>query len=251
MPLIKSGSRAAISENIHEMQAAGHPHAQAVAAALHTADKYHAAGGEADTDAQLQQAGAGKGYLSQQSKSATTAGAVFRAEGGDMGLSSFPGTPPPGASIFSGPVRSSVPGRTDRHNMQVQVGSYVIPADVVSGLGQGNTEAGHAQLSSFFPKPMHGHGSGHKPHGVHMPHVKLPHHAEGGPTPMAAPDDPDQSEDPELTDVVVAGGEHILTPDQIKGAFGDLDYGHKVLKNWVLHERGKINKEQAKLPGPK
>lgn len=39
MPLIKSASPAAIGTNIREMQAAGHPHDQAVAAALHTADE--------------------------------------------------------------------------------------------------------------------------------------------------------------------------------------------------------------------
>lgn len=37
MPLIKSASRAAISENIKEMVASGHPQRQAVAAALETA----------------------------------------------------------------------------------------------------------------------------------------------------------------------------------------------------------------------
>jgi hypothetical protein len=42
MPLIKSGSRAAVSQNIREMVAAGHPKRQAVAAALSTADKYGA-----------------------------------------------------------------------------------------------------------------------------------------------------------------------------------------------------------------
>ena len=48
MPLIKSGSRKAISTNIREMIAAGHPHDQAVAAALHTADKYRNAEKRAD-----------------------------------------------------------------------------------------------------------------------------------------------------------------------------------------------------------
>ena len=37
MPLIKSASKAAIGKNIEEMQASGHPHDQAVAAALETA----------------------------------------------------------------------------------------------------------------------------------------------------------------------------------------------------------------------
>ena len=41
---------------------------------------------------------------------------------------------------FHGPLRAKVPGRTDRMNIHVYGGSYVIPADVVSGLGEGNTE---------------------------------------------------------------------------------------------------------------
>lgn len=48
MPLLRSGTRDAISANIREMLASGHSHAQSVAAALHTADRYgrrRAAGG--------------------------------------------------------------------------------------------------------------------------------------------------------------------------------------------------------------
>ena len=38
MPLKKGSSRATIKRNIEEMEASGHPHNQAVAAALHTAN---------------------------------------------------------------------------------------------------------------------------------------------------------------------------------------------------------------------
>lgn len=48
MPLIKSGSRQAISTNIREMMAAGHPQKQAIAAAMSTARKYRAEGGAVD-----------------------------------------------------------------------------------------------------------------------------------------------------------------------------------------------------------
>jgi hypothetical protein len=39
MPLTKGSSKKTISHNIHEMVASGHPVKQAVAAALHNADK--------------------------------------------------------------------------------------------------------------------------------------------------------------------------------------------------------------------
>lgn len=42
MPLIKSGSRKAIGENIKEMEESGHKPAQAKAAALNNARKYGA-----------------------------------------------------------------------------------------------------------------------------------------------------------------------------------------------------------------
>jgi hypothetical protein len=39
-------------------------------------------------------------------------------------------------------IHSPVPGRVDRIPMRARTGSYILPADVVSGLGQGNTYAG-------------------------------------------------------------------------------------------------------------
>lgn len=47
MPLKSGHSTKTISHNIREMEAAGHPHDQAVAASLHNADDY-ADGGEVD-----------------------------------------------------------------------------------------------------------------------------------------------------------------------------------------------------------
>ena len=44
MPLKSGKSQKVIGHNIHEMEASGHPHKQAVAAALHNAD--YAEGGE-------------------------------------------------------------------------------------------------------------------------------------------------------------------------------------------------------------
>lgn len=51
---------------------------------------------------------------------------------------------------FSGPIHSSVSGRTDHLPMTVASGSYVIPADIVSAGGEGSTLAGFKILRRTF-----------------------------------------------------------------------------------------------------
>lgn len=49
-----------------------------------------------------------------------------------------------------GLIDSPVPGRTDKLALKVKSGTYIIPADIVSGLGEGNTKAGTAALDRLF-----------------------------------------------------------------------------------------------------
>ena len=60
------------------------------------------------------------------------------ARGSHLSAINVPAVRKPGAHL----VDSLVPGRVDRIPMRARTGSFVIPADVVSGLGQGNTKAG-------------------------------------------------------------------------------------------------------------
>jgi hypothetical protein len=78
-----------------------------------------------------------------------------------------------GTPCHSGIINMAVGGRTDHIPMNVMEGSYVLPADIVSGLGEGNTMAGSkildqmmktgpagVKLPSFrasprFPEPMY------------------------------------------------------------------------------------------------
>ena len=99
MPLIKSGSRAAVSSNIRAEIGAGKPQKQAVAIALDVA---------------------------RRSK---------RAAGGGM-YNPYSMKNVERQVMHTGPIMSSVPGRTDKHAMNVPSGSYVVPAHVVSHLGQ-------------------------------------------------------------------------------------------------------------------
>ena len=181
MPLAKGSSQKTISSNIGEMIASGHPKSQAIAAALSTAR--HA-----------------------------------KAEGGPMRAPA-----PAGASdgVHLGPIHSPVAGRTDHLPMHVPSGSYVIPADIVSSLGEGNTMAGYRAVKMMFRDAAAG------------------AYAAGGGVGEPVP-------------IVAAGGEYVLSPDEVIWAGrGDLDAGHRALDKWITGTRKELIKTLQKLPGPK
>jgi ADP-ribose pyrophosphatase YjhB (NUDIX family) len=85
--------------------------------------------------------------------------------------------------IHSGPIHSSVAGRTDHLPIHVHSGSYVIPADIVSGMGEGNTIAGFKHLRRMFGGMPRGEGSAPYgqsggPYGM-ATGGKVKHHAAG------------------------------------------------------------------------
>lgn len=67
----------------------------------------------------------------------------------------------------SGLLHSAVAGRTDHINTKVPSGGYVVPADLVSGIGEGNTLAGARTLHETMK------GTG--PYGVPIPKLKQEH----------------------------------------------------------------------------
>ncbi len=133
-----------------------------------------------------------------------------------------------------GPINSSVAGRTDHLPIEVASGSYVIPADIVSGMGEGNTIAGFKHMRRMFGGVPYG-GSSEMPYGQ----GKTPYGMAKGGAASGVP-------------IVAAGGEHVLTPDQVRdvGA-GDLDRGHRVLDKWVLRMRAEFIKTLKNLKPPK
>lgn len=144
-----------------------------------------------------------------------------------------------GPRLHTGPIHSGVAGRTDHLPMHVPSGSYVLPADIVSSFGEGNTLAGFKHVKRIFGGTPYGasgmpYGGNSGPYGAEMPRK-----AEGGAVGPPVP-------------IVAAGGEYVLAPHEVAFAGdGDLDAGHKALDAFVLQARKSLVKTLKALPGPR
>lgn len=154
-----------------------------------------------------------------------------RADGGGIKMPA-----PKPVEFHAGPIHSQVAGRTDHLPMQVESGSYVLPADIISSMGEGNTIAGFMHMKRMFGGTPY--GGSDKPYGVTGGPYGAEPKASGGRT-RGVP-------------IVAAGGEYVLSPEQVRiCGDGDLDMGHKVLDEFVKRMRAKTVKTLSKLPGPR
>jgi len=113
----------------------------------------------------------------------------------------------------TGPIEHASGGRADHVPLDVPAESFVIPADVVSGLGEGNTANGMAILTRMFGKE------------------------EARPEPGVP--------------IMAAGGEFVIGPDAVKRVGGgDMKRGHSILSAFVKHARAETVKTMRKLKGP-
>ncbi len=128
-----------------------------------------------------------------------------------------------GDQFTDGLVHDPTPGRTDRLPTSMPADSYVIPADIVSGMGQGNTLAGAKILDAIF----HAHGGGVKGK------------AGGGSIGKRIP-------------VIVAGGEYVVSPGKVRSlGGGDPTKGHKLLDSFTKRNRLNLVKRLKSLDGPR
>jgi hypothetical protein len=147
-----------------------------------------------------------------------------------MAKSTMPGR----VKTHAGPIHSAVAGRTDHLPMQVAAGSYVLPADIVSAMGEGNTMAGFKSAKSLF-----GGTPGESSFDEGAPGEQA--FANGG----AAQGVP----------IVAAGGEYVIGPEDVarlgQRHGGDINDGHKILDHFVRKYRAKTVQLLKSLPGPK
>ena len=201
MPLKSGSSQKTISSNISEMIHAGHPQKQAIAAALETARR-------------------------------------TKAEGGPFSVREVEYAKP-AHMIHTGPIHSPVAGRTDHLPMNVKSGSYVIPADIISAMGEGNTMAGFKIARKMFSSKPYSqakqpYAEGEQPYAEGKPYGAR---AAGGAAPV---------------EIVAAGGEYVIEPEDVMEiGGGDMDHGHEILDHFVKGYRAKTIATLKKLPGPK
>jgi len=161
-----------------------------------------------------------------------TARQVAKADGGEI----------TSEKVHVGPIHSSVAGRTDHLPIHVPSGSYVIPADIISSMGEGNTMAGFKVAQSIFSATP----DGESKLGAELPYVSggLPYGAEA---PGKA-----RGGYSETVPIVAAGGEYVISPEEVAAlGGGNMEDGHRILDEFVKQQRAKTVKTLKNLPGPK
>jgi len=168
-------------------------------------------------------------------------------------------------SIYStyhpgGFIDSAVAGRTDDLPMAVAADSHVIPADVVSGLGEGNSLNGAALLDRMFHSGPWGMGAIRSRVPAAMPRP-APSFAAGGPP---SPGHPGLgvARRGRTTEILAAGGEYVVRPEAVaeigrrakarnpRIRKSDMAAGHDAIDRFIVEARKHIVATTQKLPGP-
>lgn len=242
MPLSKGSSKEVVSKNISEFHAGKtYAHtaekfgkkradAQAVAVALNTARKSN--GGSVSMDESPLNPFQG---LTDDTNPYANGGMAYA----DGGGTSWFAKKEAGSMTHSGMIDGLTGGRADKKPIGVGGGSYVLPADIVSSVGGGNSAAGANAFNQLFKMGPYGSSV---PKGIHKGAKAIRQRfADGGET---------QVED--HVPIIASDGEFIVTPDKVAEiGGGDIEHGHASLDEMVKHIREQTIKTLKQLPGPK
>lgn len=150
-----------------------------------------------------------------------------------------------------GPLLATGGGRTDTLPIAVPAGSFVIPADIVSGLpgAEGNSLEGHNALNKLFSSlPL---APDKAPYGASSPKL-----AKGKTIPKATGlaggghVSHETNGHHEHVDIMAAPGEFVVHPDAVAAlGEGNMKLGHEILDQFVDEIRKQNIKTLKKLPG--
>lgn len=128
----------------------------------------------------------------------------------------------PGVAV--GYLKGGTPGRADSVSTMAEGGSYVVPADIVSGLGEGNSDAGAAIIAEMIAR-----------------RAAL---ARGGFVSQS-----ESAEPP--TPVLLSHGEYVIPKDDVaRFGAGDHEKGVQWLDKWVVDQRKSLIRRLRTLKPP-
>lgn len=147
-------------------------------------------------------------------------------------------------------------GRADDIPLDVPDGAHVVPADVVSHLGDGNTAAGIKTLDLMFSSGVYG--------------TKAPPIVRGNPRPMTPMLFQSRSRQAGMSRLMTpprgghagmagggavpiraSAGEFVVSPDAVlRWGNGNPDFGHEVIDEFIRQQRADAIKTLSNLPGP-
>jgi hypothetical protein len=241
MPLDKSGSKASIGNNIRAELSAGKPRRQAIAIALDIARRAKRASGgmlsQADWVQRAEAHSLAKSPVLKNLAQANTPqplaikgnpinstplGQMMPSSKIPTAKTNFPKPTPapklptaigkPPKMKNGGLLHGVTPGRADKINTSVPNNTFIIPAHVVSALGQGNTLAGAAVLDKMFPAQRKNGGK---------------------------------------VEVALSDGEYRVDPQHVlRVGNGDFERGHRILKHFCEHVTHQTIEHLKHLPSP-
>lgn len=160
----------------------------------------------------------------QQKNSIDTALRIARACGGGVERKKYA----KGGGI-SGPLEGITGGRSDRIEVPVMSGAHIIPADIVSAIGEGNSARGHDLLSKTFAKSIE---------------TRKPLKPKGGKSA--------KMKDGGTVGIRVSDGEFIVSPEDVaKVGNGDTELGHELLNQFIVDARQRTIAALRKIGNPK
>lgn len=199
------------------------------------------------------------GQQTQPQQPLKSGGAVNRLAGGPMGVSPSEAEPwwtraearsGAGSQSGSGFLHGTTMGRADDVNATVPAGSYVWPADVIAGVGEGNSLAGARIMQAVLDSGPHGIPQVRGSRGMGPPRPPREFREEaarGGPIKLYR----DGGAKSSGVKAKLSHGELVSPPAHaLAWGDGDITRGHRIFDKWVVALRKDRIAKDKKLPGP-